>query len=65
MGYTFGTGVKFALSAFEPAWQPFVYARIREPDAPRTLARVATYAFAAFVAVGLAVAVLAPRAAAG
>ena len=27
MGYTFGGGVKFALSAFEPAWGPFVYAQ--------------------------------------
>lgn len=58
LGYTFGAGVKFALSAFEPAWQPFVYARIREKDAPRTLARVASWSFAAFVAVGLAFAVL-------
>lgn len=61
MGYTFGTGVKFALSAFEPAWQPFVYSRIREPDGPRTLARVATWAFAGFAAVGLAFAVTAPE----
>jgi O-antigen/teichoic acid export membrane protein len=61
MGYTFGTGVKFALSAFEPAWQPFVYSRIREPDGPRTLARVASWAFAAFAGVGLAFAVLAPE----
>jgi O-antigen/teichoic acid export membrane protein len=61
MGYTFGTGVKFALSAFEPAWQPFVYARIKEADAPRTLARVAVVAFAAFVGSGLVFAVLAPE----
>jgi O-antigen/teichoic acid export membrane protein len=58
MGYTFGAMVKFPLSAFEPAWQPFVYARIKEPDAPATLARVGRFAFAAFVFVGLAVAVL-------
>jgi O-antigen/teichoic acid export membrane protein len=61
MGYSFGTLVKFPLSAFEPAWQPFVYARLPEKDAPATLARVARYAFAAFVAVGLAVAVLGPE----
>jgi O-antigen/teichoic acid export membrane protein len=60
MGYTFGTMVKFPLSAFEPAWQPFVYARLREEDAPRTLARVAGVAFAAFVGVGLGVAVFGP-----
>jgi O-antigen/teichoic acid export membrane protein len=61
-GYTFGAGVKFALSAFEPAWGPFVYSRIREPGAPRVLARTATYAFAGFAGLALAVALLAPEA---
>lgn len=56
-GYVLGAGVKFALSAFEPAWQPFVYGQIGQPDAPRTLARVVTYAWAGFVALGLVVAV--------
>jgi O-antigen/teichoic acid export membrane protein len=59
VGYTIGGAVKFALSAFEPAWGPFVYSRLRQPDAPRTLARVATWAFAAFVMAGLLVAVFA------
>ncbi len=61
-GYTFGAGVKFALSAFEPAWGPFVYSRVREPGAPRVLARTATFAFAGFTALALAVALLAPEA---
>ena len=61
-GYTFGAGVKFALSAFEPAWGPFVYSRVREPGAPRVLARTATYAFAGFAGLALAVALLAPEA---
>jgi O-antigen/teichoic acid export membrane protein len=56
-GYGLGSGVKFALSAFEPAWQPFVFSRIGQPDAPQTLARVATYVWLAFVACGLGVAV--------
>jgi O-antigen/teichoic acid export membrane protein len=60
MGYTFGQGVKFGTSAFEPAWQPFVYAQLREPEAPRTLARVVTYAFAGFVTLALAVGLLGP-----
>ncbi len=60
MGYTFGGGVKFAMSAFEPAWGPFVYARAREEGGASTLARVATYAFAAFAAAALAVAALGP-----
>ncbi len=61
MAYTVGGGAKFALSAFEPAWAPFVYTQVKEPDGARTLARVATYAFAGFVAAGLAVAVLGPE----
>jgi O-antigen/teichoic acid export membrane protein len=57
-GYTFGTAVKFALSAFEPAWSPFVYAQVKREGARETLARVVTYAFGAFTWVALAVAVL-------
>jgi O-antigen/teichoic acid export membrane protein len=57
MGYTFGQGVKFALSAFEPAWQPFVYSRIKTQDAPLTIARIVTYAWTGFVALGLGFAV--------
>jgi len=55
--YVLGAGVKFALSAFEPAWQPFVYGQVGKPDAPRTLARIVTYAWTAFVSLGLTVAV--------
>jgi O-antigen/teichoic acid export membrane protein len=57
-GYTLGAGVKFATSAFEPAFGPFVYAQLKDPEAPRTFARVATYAYAGFLAVTLLVAVL-------
>ena len=60
MGYTFGGGVKFALSAFEPAWGPFVYAQARLEGGALTLARVATYAYAGFAAAALAVAALGP-----
>jgi O-antigen/teichoic acid export membrane protein len=52
-GYVLGTGVKFFLSAFELAWSPFVYAQIEKPDAPRILARISTYAFAALCAFGV------------
>jgi O-antigen/teichoic acid export membrane protein len=52
-GYVLGTGVKFFLSAFELAWSPFVYAQLDRPDAPRILARIATYAFAALCGFGL------------
>jgi len=58
VGYTFGMGVKFPLSAFEPAWQPFVYSQLGKPDAPRSLARVATIAWAVFLFVGVSLAVV-------
>jgi O-antigen/teichoic acid export membrane protein len=57
MGYSFGQGVKFALSAFEPAWQPFVYSQLKSPDAPRTISRIVTYAWAGFATLALGVAV--------
>jgi O-antigen/teichoic acid export membrane protein len=60
MGATFGGGVKFALSAFEPAWGPFVYAQARLEGGAFTLARVATYAYAGFAGAALAVAALGP-----
>ncbi len=53
IGYMMGTGVKFFLSAFELAWGPYVYAHLEKPDAARTLARLATYAFATLVGCGL------------
>ncbi|MBN2370697.1 MAG: oligosaccharide flippase family protein, partial [Vicinamibacteria bacterium] len=56
-GYALGAGVKFILSAFEPAWQPFVYSQITRREAPHVFARVATYIWSAFVVVSLAVAV--------
>lgn len=51
--YTVGGGVKFASSAFEPAWGPFVYSHIGQADAPQRLARVITYAFGVFVTAAL------------
>jgi hypothetical protein len=49
-------GVKFGLSPFEQAWQPFVLSRLRLPDAPRILAGVITYAAAGFVSLALTIA---------
>jgi len=54
--YALGAGVKFGLSPFETAWQPFVLSRLRLPEAPRILAGVITYAAAAFVALALGIA---------
>lgn len=61
LGYTFGTAVKFASSAFEPAWAPFVYSRANDAEGRATLGRVSTYAFAGFLLAGLATAVLGPH----
>ena len=58
VGYTFGTAVKFALSAFEPAWQPFVSAQMSKPEGRQTLARLVTYVLSGFVFCALGVAVL-------
>lgn len=55
--YALGAGVKFGLSPFETAWQPFVLARMRQPDAPQMLARVITYAAAGFITLALGIAV--------
>ncbi|MGH9460622.1 MAG: lipopolysaccharide biosynthesis protein [Vicinamibacteria bacterium] len=58
VGYMFGTGIKFFLSAFELAWSPFVYSLLTQPDAARTLARLVTYVAAVFVGAGVLIAVL-------
>ena len=58
MGYTLGTTPKFAMSAFEPAWAPFVYSQARKGGAPETLGRVVTSVFAFFVLATLTAAVL-------
>jgi O-antigen/teichoic acid export membrane protein len=55
-GYTLGAGVKFLGNAFEPAWQPFLYDRVRRPRAPELLAGITTYVWAAFVTAALLVA---------
>jgi O-antigen/teichoic acid export membrane protein len=58
VAYDLGSAPKFATSAFEPAWGPFLYAEIKKPDAPRTIARLATVAFAVFALCAAGVAVL-------
>ncbi len=58
VGYTLGGTVKFALSAFEPAWQPFLYEQVRKEGAPRLVAGLVTWVFAAFLFCGTALAVL-------
>ena len=55
--YALGAGVKFVMSPFESAWQPFIYSHAEQPDGPQLFARTATYIWAAFLTVGLAVAI--------
>lgn len=61
VGYTLAGAVKFPISAFEQAWQPFVYSQVGRPEAAATLARVGTFFFAAFTAAALGVALFAPE----
>lgn len=58
VGYAFGNTVKFAISAFEPAWAPFIYSQIGKPEGQKTLARLVTYVLAGFTSCALGVAVL-------
>jgi O-antigen/teichoic acid export membrane protein len=59
VAYMFGTAIKLFLSAFELAWGPFIYSILKRADAPKTMARVATYAAVVLFSMGLAIAVLA------
>jgi O-antigen/teichoic acid export membrane protein len=58
VAYQFGTAIKLFLSAFELAWSPFVYSLLKRADAPKTMARIATYAAVVLFSMGLAIAVL-------
>lgn len=58
VGYTLGGAVKFAMSSFEPAWQPFLYEQVKKEGAPQLVARVVTYVFAAFLFCGTGLALL-------
>lgn len=55
VGNTFASVMKFPLSAFEPAWQPFVFENAKKESGPREIALVATRMSILFVtaAVGL------------
>ncbi|HLA77199.1 MAG TPA: oligosaccharide flippase family protein, partial [Vicinamibacteria bacterium] len=58
VGYAFGNTVKFAISAFEPAWAPFIYSQAGRPGGQGALARLVTYVLAGFTYCALGVAVL-------
>lgn len=60
MATSFAAAMKFPLSAFEPAWQPFVFSRAGTAEGRAEIARVATQAGIGFVACALALALLLP-----
>ncbi len=60
VGNNFGGAMKFPLSAFEPAWQPFVFENARKENGPREIALIATRMSIVFVVTALGLALLLP-----
>ena len=62
VGNSFAGAMKFPLSAFEPAWQPFVFENAKKPNGALEIAQVATRVAILFVVVALAFALILPDA---
>jgi len=60
VGNNFGGAMKFPLSAFEPAWQPFVFENAKKENGPREIALIATRMSIVFVVTALGLALLLP-----
>ncbi len=60
VGNSFGAAMKFPLSAFEPAFQPFVFENARKAGGAREIALVATRMSIVFVVVALGLALTLP-----
>lgn len=60
VGNSFGAAMKFPLSAFEPAWQPFVFENAKKENGPREIALVATRMSIVFIAVAVGLALVLP-----
>lgn len=60
VGNNFGGAMKFPLSAFEPAWQPFVFENAKKESGAKEIALVATRMAIVFVVTALALALLLP-----
>jgi O-antigen/teichoic acid export membrane protein len=60
VGNSFGAAMKFPLSAFEPAWQPFVFENAKKEGGPREIALVATRMSILFIAVAIGLALVLP-----
>lgn len=60
VGNNFGGAMKFPLSAFEPAWQPFVFEHAKKENGPREIALIATRMAIVFTVTALGLALLLP-----
>jgi O-antigen/teichoic acid export membrane protein len=60
VGNNFAGAMKFPLSAFEPAWQPFVFESAKKPEGARDIALVATRVAIVFVAIALGLSLVLP-----
>jgi O-antigen/teichoic acid export membrane protein len=60
MGSAFSSAMKFPLSAFEPAWQPFVFDNARREEGAREIGLVATRMCLLFTGVAAALSLILP-----
>lgn len=60
VGNTFAAAMKFPLSAFEPAWQPFVFENAKKENGAREIALVATRMSIVFVTAATGLALVLP-----
>jgi len=60
VGNNFGGAMKFPLSAFEPAFQPYVFENAKKQDGPKEIALVATRMAVLFTVTALFLALLLP-----
>lgn len=60
MGSNFASAMKFPLSAFEPAWQPFVFDHARRENGARDIGLVASRMCVVFIAVAASLCLILP-----
>jgi O-antigen/teichoic acid export membrane protein len=60
VGNTFAAAMKFPLSAFEPAWQPFVFENAKKENGPREIALLATRMSIVFITAATGLALVLP-----
>jgi O-antigen/teichoic acid export membrane protein len=60
VGNSFAAAMKFPLSAFEPAWQPFVFENAKKENGPKEIALVASRMSIVFVTAATGLALILP-----